>query len=133
MTVQLFLYDSVGIVCGVAGGVCVLAVLRIPVVSALLAVYPQITCGVYWCAMTWLLGYISGMCAIIKGWHTPRKRVEAQDLNRQDPHLLREEYQSMAVFDKTEILKQYRFLPGRAYLQYDQAFVVFHKKPLQTP
>jgi len=52
---------------------------------------------------------------------------EAQLVYQVDPALLEQVYQEAAVFDRSRELQRYAFLPGRGYLEYDQAFVVFRK------
>jgi hypothetical protein len=38
------------------------------------------------------------------------------------------DYEQAAVFDQTDKLAAYRFLPGRGYLRYDRVFYVYHRR-----
>jgi hypothetical protein len=44
--------------------------------------------------------------------------------------LLTETYSSVKVFDASERLASYHWLPGRAYLRYDEKFIVFKRNPV---
>jgi hypothetical protein len=46
-----------------------------------------------------------------------------------DPESLQKFYELVRVFDATDKINATRWLPGRPYLQYDQTFLVFHRKP----
>jgi len=39
-------------------------------------------------------------------------------------------YYPVAVFDQSTALAAYRFVPGRAWLEYDQAYIVFRRADL---
>ena len=41
--------------------------------------------------------------------------------------LLTETYSAVKVFDASERIAAYRWLPGRAYLHYDEKFIVFKR------
>jgi hypothetical protein len=42
---------------------------------------------------------------------------------------LNELYELVQVFDATDKVKNTSWLPGRPYLEFDQKFLVFHRKP----
>ncbi|HEV2695946.1 MAG TPA: hypothetical protein VG347_23870 [Verrucomicrobiae bacterium] len=42
---------------------------------------------------------------------------------------LKEQYDQVQVFDVSDKLKAIDWLPGRSYLEYDQTFIIFHRKP----
>jgi hypothetical protein len=46
-----------------------------------------------------------------------------------DPVNLQKFYAQVKVFDASDKINAIRWLPGRAYLQYDQTFLVYHRKP----
>jgi hypothetical protein len=49
------------------------------------------------------------------------------------PDSLQKFYELSRVFDATDKVSATRWLPGRPYLQYDQVFLVFHRKPDASP
>ena len=57
---------------------------------------------------------------------------EADQIRTQAPRLLTDAYSAVKVFDVSSRLAAYRWLPGRAYLRYDEKYVVFkrNKGPL---
>ena len=56
------------------------------------------------------------------------RRFESQDIFQQSPALL-DDYHLVASFDASPRLRQIAWLPGRPYLEYDEAFDVFLRKP----
>lgn len=58
---------------------------------------------------------------------------EVDWLYARDPALLTRQYHGAKVFDQSARLREYAFLPGRAYLQYDQTFLVFRRNPAPVP
>ncbi len=58
--------------------------------------------------------------------------TEAGPIQKADPLLLTQLYSVAKVFDVSERLKAYRWLPGREYLAYDQTFIVFKRNKDQT-
>jgi hypothetical protein len=52
---------------------------------------------------------------------------EADQIRTQAPRLLTDVYSAVKVFDVSSRLASYRWLPGRAYLRYDEKFVVFKR------
>jgi hypothetical protein len=42
-------------------------------------------------------------------------------------------YELRQVFDASDKVSAIRWLPGRAYVQYDQTFLIFHRKPDVRP
>ena len=42
---------------------------------------------------------------------------------------LRQFYEQVQVFDAADKINATRWLPGRPYLQFDQTFLIFHRKP----
>lgn len=52
---------------------------------------------------------------------------EADRIDNQLPGMLTKRYQQVTVFDVSDKLTAYPFLPGRAYLQFDQTFIIFKK------
>jgi hypothetical protein len=53
--------------------------------------------------------------------------TEADRLQRAVPGLLTEAYSAVKEFDASERIASYRWLPGRAYLRYDEKFIVFKR------
>jgi hypothetical protein len=53
------------------------------------------------------------------------RRSEAFIIQKVNPVLLNQSYSEVMVFDATERILSYRFLPGRGYLDYDKIFYVF--------
>ncbi len=49
-----------------------------------------------------------------------------------DTHGLQNYYELVRVFDAADKIQAISWLPGRPYLQYDQTFLVFHRKPDAT-
>jgi hypothetical protein len=64
-------------------------------------------------------------------WLVLRPREEA-DIRREDPTLLEREYRTVRIFDATERLEKYRWIPGSGYLRYDRRFTVFRRQRTQT-
>lgn len=60
-------------------------------------------------------------------WLVLRAR-EARNGTYVDVDGLREDYVQVQVFDATDKIKSVRWLPGRPYLQFDETFLVFHRK-----
>ncbi len=60
-------------------------------------------------------------------WLVLRPHEEYQLFRHQDDLLA--SYVKVAAFDCSKELKQYRFLPGRAYPEFDQYFSVFQRRP----
>jgi hypothetical protein len=60
--------------------------------------------------------------------------AEADQIRAAVPGLLTETYSAVKVFDASERIASYRWLPGRAYLRYDEKWIVFkrHASPPQT-
>jgi len=56
--------------------------------------------------------------------------AEAERVRTAAPGLLTETYSSVKVFDASERLASYHWLPGRAYLRYDEKFIVFKRNPV---
>ena len=56
--------------------------------------------------------------------------AEADRVRAAAPGLLTEAYSAVKVFDASERLASYRWLPGRAYLRYDEKFIVFKRNPV---
>ncbi len=52
---------------------------------------------------------------------------EIDRVNNQDPLLLKQKYSLVKVFDKTDEINEYRFLPGRYYILVDRKFYIFKK------
>jgi hypothetical protein len=50
-----------------------------------------------------------------------------------DMENLKKFYELSRAFDATDKVSATRWLPGRPYLQYDQVFLVFHRKPDASP
>jgi hypothetical protein len=61
-----------------------------------------------------------------------QRPTEAQTGEFLDPESLQKFYELVRVFDATDKINATRWLPGRPYLQYDQTFLVFHRKPDAT-
>jgi hypothetical protein len=61
------------------------------------------------------------------GWLVLRSS-EANLLQSIAPDLLTNRYSAAKVFDASERLASYRWLPGRGYLEYDKTFIVFRRK-----
>lgn len=53
--------------------------------------------------------------------------AEADRIRMAAPGLLTDTYSAVKVFDASERIASYRWLPGRAYLLYDQKFIVFKR------
>ena len=53
--------------------------------------------------------------------------AEADRVRAAAPGLLTETYSAVKVFDASERIAAYRWLPGRAYLRYDEKFIVFKR------
>lgn len=61
-------------------------------------------------------------------WLVLRPR-EAQNGTYVDASGLRQFYEQVQVFDAADKINATRWLPGRPYLQFDQTFLIFHRKP----
>jgi hypothetical protein len=61
-------------------------------------------------------------------WLVLRPGEEA-GIRRQDPRLLVDDYALVRVFDATERLNRYGYIPGRGYLEYDGVFGVYRRRP----
>ena len=55
------------------------------------------------------------------------RSVEADQVRKAAPRLLTEEYSAVRVFDVSERLASYQWLPGRSYLRFDEKFIVFKR------
>jgi hypothetical protein len=55
------------------------------------------------------------------------RSAEAGRIQNATPRLLTEEYSAAKVFDASERLASYHWLPGRGYLGYDDNFIVFKR------
>jgi len=53
--------------------------------------------------------------------------AEAYSVHQATPHLLTEAYSAVKVFDASDRVASYRWLPGRGYLLFDQKFIVFRR------
>ena len=51
--------------------------------------------------------------------------IEVERVNGEDPSLLRDRYRQVETFDNLEQIGRHSF-PGRAYLEFDARFVIFH-------
>jgi hypothetical protein len=59
--------------------------------------------------------------------------VEVQTANHViDASRLQEFYELVRTFDASDKVRSVRWLPGREYVQYDQTFLIFHRKPDQA-
>ena len=58
---------------------------------------------------------------VLRSWQADRVRAAA-------PGLLSEAYSTVKVFDLSERLASYRWLPGRGYLAFDAQYIVFKRK-----
>jgi hypothetical protein len=58
-----------------------------------------------------------------------QRPMEAQGGAFIDPESLQKFYALVRVFDASDKVSATRWLPGRPYLQYDQTFLIFHRKP----
>jgi len=58
-----------------------------------------------------------------------QRLMEAQAGTFLDPESLQKFYDLVQVFDATDKVNAIRWLPGRPYVQYDQTFLIFHRKP----
>ena len=56
---------------------------------------------------------------------------EVENISRNDSDIFSQMYSIAQVFDVSERVKSYSWLPGRAYLEYDQTYWVYRlkKKP----
>jgi hypothetical protein len=57
------------------------------------------------------------------------RRAEAERIRQSAPLLLSEGYVEAKVFDASQRLASYRWLPGRGYLVFDAQFIVFKRNP----
>jgi hypothetical protein len=55
--------------------------------------------------------------------------AEADRLRTAVPGLLTEAYSAVKEFDASKRIASYKWLPGRAYLRYDEKFIVFKRNP----
>ena len=62
-----------------------------------------------------------------------QRPIEAHFGGFLDPESLQKFYELVQVFDASDKVSATRWLPGRPYLQYDQTFLVFHRKPDAGP
>ena len=58
-----------------------------------------------------------------------QRPMEAQAEAFIDPESLQKFYDLVRVFDAADKVSATRWLPGRPFLQYDQTFLIFHRKP----
>jgi len=58
------------------------------------------------------------------------RAAEADRVRAAAPGLLTETYAAVKVFDASERIASYSWLPGRAYLRYDEKFIIFKRKPI---
>ena len=58
------------------------------------------------------------------------RAAEADRVRAAAPGLLTETYAAVKVFDASERIASYQWLPGRAYLRYDEKFIVFKRNPV---
>ena len=56
--------------------------------------------------------------------------AEADRVRSAAPGLLTETYSAVKTFDASERIASYKWLPGRAYLRYDEKFIVFKRNPV---
>jgi len=57
---------------------------------------------------------------------------EATGIAKDDPRLLAEHYRQAKVFDASQRLEAYRWVPGRGYLMFDRTFILFQRTELKT-
>jgi hypothetical protein len=57
-----------------------------------------------------------------------QRPMEAQAGVFIDPESLQKFYDLVRVFDAADKVSATRWLPGRPFLQYDQTFLIFHRK-----
>jgi hypothetical protein len=55
------------------------------------------------------------------------RALEVQQIQEANPRLLMEDYTSVKVFDASEHIAAYRWLPGRGYLNIDETFIIFKR------
>jgi hypothetical protein len=53
--------------------------------------------------------------------------TEIGAVNHQQPELLQTDYHPVALFDVSQQVAAYRWLPGRNFLMFDQEFLIFHR------
>ena len=58
------------------------------------------------------------------------RTTEAERLRAAAPGLLTATYAAVKEFDASERIASYRWLPGRAYLRYDEKWIVFKRNPV---
>ena len=58
---------------------------------------------------------------------------EAEQVRALAPRLLTDAYSPVKVFDVSSRLASYRWLPGRAYLRYDEKYLVFKRNKTRLP
>jgi len=57
---------------------------------------------------------------------------EIRRIKKDAPLLLAEKYEQVKVFDVSDKVRSFAFLPGRQYLEFDQTFTVFNKRTRQA-
>jgi hypothetical protein len=55
--------------------------------------------------------------------------LEAKRIYKNNQLLLTQHYSHVKVFDVSEQVQSYRWIPGRIYLMYDQVFMIFKRNP----
>jgi hypothetical protein len=58
--------------------------------------------------------------------------AEAQNGTYVDTDGLRKFYEQVQVFDASDKINALRWLPGKPYVQFDQIFLIYHRKPDAT-
>jgi tetratricopeptide (TPR) repeat protein len=58
--------------------------------------------------------------------------VEANEVYRATPYLLTEAYSAVKVFDASDRVASYHWLPGRGFLRHDERFIVFNHNRIRA-
>ena len=56
------------------------------------------------------------------------RAAEAQRISTSAPELLTQVYQEAKIFDVSDVVSSYGWLPGRDYLEADQSYIVFRRR-----
>jgi hypothetical protein len=72
------------------------------------------------------INYAALIPALHPDWLVLRS-CEVEGLEKEVPGLLTESYSAAKVFDVSDRLASYRWLPGRGYLEYDARYIVFKR------
>ena len=59
--------------------------------------------------------------------------AEADPIRKEAPGLLKEDFSEVKVFDASDRVASYHWLPGRGYLLFDQKFIVFRRNKGSSP